>query len=94
MAKILIRRTIPADAEKELDELLKQMRSSTPRREGYVSGETLRRVDAPGEILVISTWRSVRDWEEWFNSPERLEIQTKIEMLLTAPTEYAIYEHL
>ena len=93
MATILIRRTISPDAEKELDHLLKQMRSATPKREGYVSGETLRRVDVPGEILVISTWRSVEDWEEWFRSPERLEIQTKIEMLLKAPSEYAAYEH-
>ena len=35
----------------------------------------------------------LQDWESWFQSPERLEIQTKIDLLLQTPTEYAIYDY-
>jgi len=93
MAKILIRRVIPVDADQQLDQLLKQMRTATLTREGYVSGETLHRVDVPGEVLVISSWRTARDWESWLHSAERMEIQTRIDALLGTPTEYAVYDN-
>jgi heme oxygenase (mycobilin-producing) len=93
MTKVLIRRMIPADAGPELEKLLRQMRSSTIERRGYVFGETLYRVDVPGEVLVISTWQTIQDWERWFQSPERMEIQTRIDVLLQTPTEYAIYDY-
>lgn len=93
MTKVLIRRAIPAGANQELEKLLRQMRSSTIERPGYVFGETLYRVDVPGEVLVISTWQTIQDWESWFQSPERMEIQTKIDLLLQTPTEYAIYDY-
>jgi heme oxygenase (mycobilin-producing) len=93
MAKILIRRIIPANTDQQLDKLLRQMRTATLNCEGYISGETLHRVDVPGEVLVISSWRSTRDWNNWFISRERLEIQAEIDKLLTTPTEYAVYEN-
>ena len=40
MTKVLIRRAIPSGANQELEKLLRQMRSSTIERPGYVFGET------------------------------------------------------
>ncbi len=93
MTKVLIRRVVQGNTGQELEKLLRQMRSATIERLGYVFGETLYRVDSPGEVLVISTWRSIDDWENWFQSPERMEIQAKIDQLLQTPTEYAIYDY-
>ncbi len=58
---------------------------------GYISGQTLKRLDKPGERLVISTWRSIDDWETWFKSSERREIQLEIDSLLGEETTYAIF---
>jgi heme-degrading monooxygenase HmoA len=93
MAKILIRRNIPFDSEHEVIGLLKQMRSLAVIQPGYIHGETLKRVGMPGEILVISTWQSVEDWNNWMNNPQRLEIQEKIDFLLGEKTQYEIYEY-
>jgi len=41
--------------------------------------------------MVISTWRSVEDWNEWVNNPKRMSIQNEIDQLLGEETEYAIY---
>ncbi|MCB2217119.1 antibiotic biosynthesis monooxygenase family protein [Desulfofustis glycolicus] len=76
----------------ELTVLLKKMRSLTLNQPGYIYGETLRRIDQPDECVVISTWRSREDWENWLNSPQRQSVQSEIDLLLGDTTEYAVYE--
>ena len=63
--KIFIRRTIPEDQTHDLLPLFKRLRNLATNQSGYISGETLKRVDDPGEYLVISTWQSIDDWREW-----------------------------
>jgi len=79
--RVIIERTVEADKQEELLELLKQLRARALLQQGYISGETLASVDRPGTHLVISTWHSLHDWKAWENNPERLEILTKIEAL-------------
>ena len=92
-AKILIKRRVPKDKEAQLAVILRELRVLTMNREGYISGETLKRFDKPGESLVISTWASVDQWREWVLSGERIEIQKKIDELLGVETEYEIYSY-
>jgi heme oxygenase (mycobilin-producing) len=91
--KILIKRMVPATKEKELNALLMKLRILTMDQPGYISGETMRRIDRPGEFLVISTWQSVDDWRKWVLSQERSEIQEKIDGLLGKETVYEIYSY-
>ncbi len=76
----------------ELTVLLKKMRSLTLNQPGYIFGETLRRVDQPDECVVVSTWRSLEDWNNWFANDERISIQSEIDLLLGNETEYEIFE--
>ncbi|WP_457576390.1 antibiotic biosynthesis monooxygenase family protein [Desulfomarina sp.] len=89
--KIIIQRTVNDDNILELTMLLKKLRSLTLEQPGYISGETLNRIDNKNECMVISTWRSVEDWNEWVNNPKRREIQDQIDTLLGRETEYAMY---
>lgn len=89
--KIFIKRKIAESHVLELTSLLKKLRALTLDQPGYISGETLRRVDKPGESMVISTWNSVDEWNKWVNNEKRIEIQSKIDQLLGEETEYAIY---
>ena len=73
--KIIIKRRVPKEKEKEVLPLIKELRLLTTKQEGYISGETLDRVDKPGQSLVISTWQSIEDWNNWLNSNERKKIQ-------------------
>ena len=90
--KIFIKRNVQEKNTIELTMLLKRLRSLTLRQSGYISGETLKRIDKPDESMVISTWRSVEDWNTWVNNEKRLKIQTEIDQLLGQETEYAVYE--
>jgi len=89
--KIFIKRKSAESHVSELSNLLRKLRSLTLNQPGYVSGETLQRIDDPGETVVISTWRSVEDWNKWVNNEKRMAIQSEIDSLLGQETEYSIY---
>jgi heme-degrading monooxygenase HmoA len=91
--KVLIKRKVPEGKAAELRALLIELRSLTMSQPGYISGETLKRFDKPGETLVIGTWESADDWRTWVMSKERTDIQDKIDLLLGEKTEYEIYAY-
>ncbi len=90
--KIFIKRQVTDDHVAELTVLLKRLRSITLMQPGYISGQTLKRLDKAQECMVISNWRSIEDWNDWVNNERRIVIQAEIDALLGAETEYAIYE--
>lgn len=89
--KIFIKRKVQDKNVVELTMLLKKLRSLTLEQPGYISGETLNRIDRKDECMVVSTWRSVEDWNSWVNNPKRIEIQSQIDNLLGEETDYAMY---
>ena len=91
--KILIRRTVPEDKAREMIPIFRQMRQMAIAQNGYIAGETLRNYNDPAEFLVISTWQSATDWENWLKSNERKEIQEKIDELLGGKTLYDVFHH-
>jgi len=92
--RVFIKRRVPQNEVPQITELLKRMRTLSLAQPGYVYGETLARHDHPDEYLVISTWRSIGDWNNWMNNPQRAEVQQEIDLLLSEETEYAVYEHV
>jgi len=90
--KIFIKRKVSADNILELTVLLKKLRGLTLSQSGYIYGETLRRIDSEDECLVISTWRSLDDWNSWLYDEQRIAIQDEIDALLGEKTEYSVYE--
>ena len=91
--KILIQRKVKPGKEKELNETVKELRSKAIHARGYISGETLRSVEDPSTHLLISTWKSIEDWNNWFNTPERKAFQQKVDAILEEPTKITAYEY-
>ncbi len=91
--KIIIKRKVPDHLVATLIPLLKNLRNLAMNQNGYISGETLKRIDRPGENLVISTWQSIDAWRAWILHQGRIEIQTKIDELLGEETQYELYEY-
>jgi len=93
MVKAFIKRIVPPEKGKDMIRLFRKMRSLAMEQPGYISGETLRNYNQPDEYLVISTWQSIEDWQQWLESKERQEIQQQIDDLLGGRTEYSLYYH-
>jgi heme-degrading monooxygenase HmoA len=92
--KILIKRYIGQEVAPVVRPLIVELRAHAMKHHGYISGETLKCIDRPGEYLVISTWDSLDDWEKWLNSQERILLEDKIDSITGKTTEYATYVQL
>lgn len=89
--KVVIERQVKKGKEKELNELLKELRIRAIKQPGYISGETLQGLEDISHHLVISTWASDKHWKAWENNPERREMLARIEPLLTAPPRTTLF---
>jgi heme oxygenase (mycobilin-producing) len=93
MIKVLIRRHVSDDQRDELISLINRLRSTIVGQPGYLSSETLKRIDTPGEILVISKWQSHYYWSQWYESDKRATIQREIDQLPDTQTLYEVYDY-
>lgn len=93
MIKIHVRRKIPEEKREDVMFLILKLRSMSMGQPGYISGETLKRLDSPGESLVVTKWQSLHDWNQWFQSAERSEVQNKIDQVLGEATRYEFYDY-
>ena len=91
--KIIIKRIVPQSKAEALKPLLQRLRNLAMEQPGYISGETFKRIDRPGESLVVSTWQTMDDWRKWVLADERRGIQEKIDHLLGERTDYEIYAY-
>jgi heme-degrading monooxygenase HmoA len=91
--KIIIKRIVPQNKKEALKPLLQKLRNLAMQQPGYISGETFKRIDRPGESLVVSTWQSMEDWRIWVMSDERRGTQEKIDHLLGEKTAYEVYTY-
>ena len=91
--KILIKRRLPADQAQYIISIFRQLRMLAIEQEGYISSETLRSMKDPREFLVISSWRTLEDWQRWLNSSQRKELHAKVDPLLEGVTSYEAYEY-
>ncbi len=76
-----------------LSDLLIELRSMANRQPGYISGETLRNVDDPGEYLVISTWKSLEAWHYWLGNRKRADLEGQVDALLGSATVYKVFSY-
>ncbi len=91
--KVLITRTVPEDKGRKMLSLFKEMRSLAADQTGYVSGETMKSSDRPDIYLIISTWETSGDWENWLLSKQRQAIQAKIDAHLGGNTNYEMFHY-
>ena len=90
--QVIIKRKFQMNRPDELLPYLNDLRSRAKEQKGYISGETLRSLDSPEDYLVISKWETAQDWDDWFQSVERRQIQAKVDSLIGERTFYEIFE--
>jgi heme-degrading monooxygenase HmoA len=91
IVKVIIKRTIVEGKENEFFKGLKKMRLQATRQEGYISGETLISAEDKNRVMVISTWETLEDWNNWINSEKRLEVDQDFSQYQANPAVYEPY---
>lgn len=93
MVKVLVERTIRGKHVKEAALLMRQMRVLAMQQPGYISGETLHALADPNHYLVISSWESAEQWQDWFNNPVRQKMQQEVDTYLGSPTIIRVFTY-
>jgi len=91
MVKVLVERKIAGKKVGEIVRLLRQLRVQAMQQPGYISGETLHSMDDPNFYLVISTWESLEQWQNWFKNPLQQTPATEIDDSLESPTRLRVF---
>jgi heme-degrading monooxygenase HmoA len=90
--EVMIKRRVKQGFQaKKLVPLILQMRALAMHQPGYISGTTLCNLERPEDCLIISRWESIDDWNKWFHSSQRAEMESRIETLAGKKTEYDVY---
>ena len=89
--KVLIKRKIKDGRINDASKLLIKARYNAMGQPGYISSETLSGSDDQNNVVVISMWQRIENWNQYKNSDLRNEIETQFETLLDGPTEYETY---
>ena len=93
--EVMIKRRVKQGLQaKKLVPLILQMRALAMHQTGFISGTTLCNLERPEDCLVISRWESIDDWNKWFHSSQRDEMENKIETLTGKKTEYDVYAQM
>lgn len=94
MIRVLIERVFAEGMDEELRKAEMDARQQAMRIPGYISGETLRDVDDPQRNVVISTWRSIEDWEAWKSSEARNSVLQSLKPMLVEPERITVLQPL
>ncbi len=89
--KILIKRKFKDGNLKAAARLLINHRNGAMQQPGYISSETMQRLDDPHQITVVSMWQDIEAWKAWKNSEQRLTNENEFRDLLVGQTEYEQY---
>ena len=60
--------------------------------QGYLGGETLVNTEDDANIIAISTWETIEDWEYWEKSEARTTLYEKIRPLLRESPKVRTYQ--
>ncbi len=89
--KVLIKRKIKNGKLSEASKLLIKARYAAMGQQGYISSETLTDCNDPNNVVVVSMWQKIENWNQWKNTDLRSEIESGFESLLDGSTKYEAY---
>jgi antibiotic biosynthesis monooxygenase (ABM) superfamily enzyme len=82
---VLIDRTFKPEGLQKAYEVIVKLRSLATLEPGYISGQTLVSTANPNRLVVMGTWATVQNWNQWRDSELRKQQIQKLEPLSESP---------
>jgi quinol monooxygenase YgiN len=89
--KVVVERNTKPGKESEMVPLLRQLRALVLNSPGFVSAEVWQSIEKSNKYLIVSTWKSLPEWQEWQKNKDRIAIVRQIEKLLEEPEKMRLY---
>jgi antibiotic biosynthesis monooxygenase (ABM) superfamily enzyme len=93
MIRVLIERHIADELGPHYDKLSREILQRAMHTPGFISGEVMHNADDPNHRLVLATYRTLNDWERWYNSAERRDMLQTLGPLLESDEKITVFEH-
>lgn len=92
MIRVIIERHIAPTLEGPYEQIAKRTLQTAISAGGFISGESLKDCYDPNRRVILSTWRSVQDWQRWAASEERKNMMTEMSPILETEEKVNIFE--
>ncbi len=83
---MIVRKFKEAPSEEDLRGI-DELRIKALRQKGYIGGETVVNCDDNREVMVLSAWSSLEDWETWARDQERDKLEDELASRLEGPVK-------
>ena len=91
MMTVLTTTRLRTGAEAEWDAAMRSRFDSAREHAGWISGQLLTSDDTSTR-LIVGTWRSREDWQEWHSDPAFLDQRATLERLEEEPSRSQWFE--
>ncbi|HZU16647.1 MAG TPA: antibiotic biosynthesis monooxygenase family protein [Candidatus Dormibacteraeota bacterium] len=67
------------------DQVMAERLEAVRRLPGWVAGQVMKPMDDTSTRVIVGTWRSRSDWQEWHQSPTFLATRERLDRLEAGP---------
>ena len=92
MIRVIIERHIAETLESPYEDRSRRILKNAISAPGFISGETLVDAFDPNHRLTLCNWRSIADWDRWYQSAERKELMNELSPLLDQDEKITVLE--
>ncbi len=93
MIRIIIDRIIAETLEANYEEMAAKILQRSVVAPGFISGESLKDVKNPRHRVLLCKWRSLAEWQQWEESPERKELMQQMNLMLEREETITLLEN-
>jgi heme-degrading monooxygenase HmoA len=92
MIRVIIERHIAESLEGPYEQASRDILQQAFHAPGFIAGESLKNAFDPNHRIIMSKWRTVQDWQEWFASPERKQMMRELSPMLEREEKITVLE--
>lgn len=93
MISVLIERRLSSGLDSNYQAEARSTLHNAYQADGFISGETFRDVHHTEHHYVLSKWRSLGDWQRWYQSDTRQNMMGKLNPLFDCPEKITLLEN-
>src|SRR3954464_1905919 len=92
MLTVITRLTLKDGAEEEWDRTMSDRMRAAEGQDGWIGGQLLKPRAEPATRVIVGTWDSRENWEDWHGEEAFRETRERLEGLQAGPADVAWHE--